>query len=89
MFTSVASSISDFGVVPIENSSFGPVIETMDQLRTTELSVRGMIRLKIGHALLSSRGVARDEQGKKRMKRVYSHEQVGILVSIRIPRKSC
>lgn len=48
----------------------------MDQLRTTELSVRGMIRLKIGHALLSSRGVAKDEEGKKRMKRVYSHEQV-------------
>ncbi|GAA5984597.1 hypothetical protein JCM5350_008152 [Sporobolomyces pararoseus] len=75
VFDSVSSSSSEFGIVPIENSSFGPVIETSDQLRTTSLSVRGMIRLKIGHSLLSSKGVARDEAGKRKMKRVYSHEQ--------------
>ncbi|GAA5886592.1 hypothetical protein JCM5296_005340 [Sporobolomyces johnsonii] len=75
VFTSVATSSTPFGVVPIENSSFGPVLETAEQLRTTELSVRGMIALKIGHALLSQRGVARNEEGKRAMKRVYSHEQ--------------
>ncbi|GAA5964836.1 hypothetical protein JCM3765_005797 [Sporobolomyces pararoseus] len=75
VFGSVSSSSSEFGIVPIENSSFGPVIETSDQLRSTSLSVRGMIRLKIGHSLLSSQGVARDEEGKRKMKRVYSHEQ--------------
>ncbi|GAA6010113.1 hypothetical protein JCM11491_005873 [Sporobolomyces phaffii] len=75
VFTAVASSASEFGIVPIENSSFGPVLETEHELRTTCLSVRGMIQLKIGHSLLSSRGGAADDLGKKRMKRVYSHEQ--------------
>ncbi|GAA5882238.1 hypothetical protein JCM16303_002298 [Sporobolomyces ruberrimus] len=75
VFTSVTSSTSDFGIVPIENSSFGPVLETEEQLRTTRLSLRGMVQLKIGHSLLAKRGVAGDEEGKKRIKRVYSHEQ--------------
>lgn len=43
----------------------------MEQLRTTELSVRGMATLRIGHALLASK---KAEKGKA--KRVYSHEQV-------------
>ncbi|GAA5892342.1 prephenate dehydratase PHA2 [Sporobolomyces salmoneus] len=75
VFESVSSSSSDFGVVPIENSSFGSVVETAQNLRTTSLSVRGMIQLKIGHSLLSREGAAEDAEGKKRMKRVYSHEQ--------------
>ncbi|GAA6046413.1 hypothetical protein JCM3770_004906 [Rhodotorula araucariae] len=70
VFAAVSSGLTPFGLVPIENSSFGNVAETMEQLRTTALSVRGMIALRIGHALLASR---RAEKGK--MKRVYSHEQ--------------
>ncbi|GAA5842418.1 hypothetical protein JCM3766R1_004410 [Sporobolomyces carnicolor] len=75
VFDSVKSGSSDFGIVPIENSSFGSVLETAEQLRSTTLSVRGMVQLKIGHSLLARRGVARDAEGKKRIKRVYSHEQ--------------
>lgn len=71
VFTAVSSGSASYGVVPIENSSFGPVAETTEQLRTTELSVRGMLALRIGHALMASR---KAEKGK--LKRVFSHEQV-------------
>ncbi|SCV70935.1 BQ2448_3697 [Microbotryum intermedium] len=85
VFTNVASASASFGVVPIENSSIGIVHETMQALRTTESSVRGMVGLKVEHALLS-RPFPSDEGGKnqdrtgdegkrKRYKRVYSHEQ--------------
>ncbi|GAA5844006.1 hypothetical protein JCM9279_003701 [Rhodotorula babjevae] len=70
VFTAVSTGETAFGVVPIENSSFGQVVETMDQLRATELSVRGTTALRIGHALLASK---RAEKGQ--VKRVYSHEQ--------------
>ncbi|POY73631.1 hypothetical protein BMF94_3165 [Rhodotorula taiwanensis] len=60
-----------YGVVPIENSSFGPVAETTEQLRTSELALKGMTALRIGHALLASREADRDRPPK----RVYSHEQ--------------
>lgn len=86
VFSNVASTSASFGVVPIENSSIGIVHETMQALRTTELSVRGMIGLKVGHALLSrpfskdddgdSQKLYGDEEQRKRYKRVYSHEQV-------------
>ncbi|SGY79665.1 BQ5605_C008g05191 [Microbotryum silenes-dioicae] len=92
VFSNVASTSASFGVVPIENSSIGIVHETMQALRTTELSVRGMIGLKVGHALLSrpfandedskSRNLSGDEEKRKRYKRVYSHEQgIGQCVS--------
>ncbi|KAI5479774.1 chorismate mutase / prephenate dehydratase [Pseudohyphozyma bogoriensis] len=69
VFTSVSTSSTPYGLVPIENSSIGTVAETQECLRTTELSVRGMIPLKIGHALLGLPGASR------KAKRVYSHEQ--------------
>ncbi|GAA6014885.1 hypothetical protein JCM10207_002212 [Rhodosporidiobolus poonsookiae] len=72
VFTAVSTFSTTYGLVPIENSSFGPVAETMDQLRTTQLSVRGMTSLRIGHALLSCREAPKE---RVRMKRVYSHEQ--------------
>ncbi|GAA5987083.1 hypothetical protein JCM10908_001019 [Rhodotorula pacifica] len=70
VFTAVSSSRAIYGVVPIENSSFGPVAETAEQLRTSELALRGMTALRIGHALLASK-----EAGNAAPRRVYSHEQ--------------
>ncbi|GAA6059782.1 hypothetical protein JCM10212_003677 [Sporobolomyces blumeae] len=75
VFTAVATSNVPFGVVPIENSSFGPVVETQDELRTTRLCVRGMVQLKIGHSLLGRKGVPREGAGRTTVRRVYSHEQ--------------
>ncbi|KAM0788884.1 hypothetical protein ACM66B_002968 [Microbotryomycetes sp. NB124-2] len=64
VFDAVEHDSARYGVVPIENSSFGQVQETMARLRTTRLSVRGMTKLKIGHALLSS--TPRRAPGKSR-----------------------
>lgn len=58
-------------MVPIENSSIGPVLETMECLRTTTIPTRHMVGLKIGHALLGSKRIQLDQ-----VQRVYSHEQV-------------
>ena len=60
-----------YGLVPIENSSIGPVLETVDALRTTHLCVRSMRALKIGHAIMGRAGLRQED-----VKRVYSHEQV-------------
>lgn len=71
MFEVVENSSAHYGVVPIDNSTIGPVLETMAALRSTKLSVRGMTALKIGHALL-----ARGDVNLATVERVYSHEQV-------------
>lgn len=71
VFEAVRDSLAEFGVVPIENSSMGPVVETIELLRTTTLPTRHMVPLKIGHALLGRRGVAAE-----RITTIYSHEQV-------------
>ena len=71
VFTAVSTSTATYGVVPIENSSFGPVAETTEQLRTAELALRGMTALRIGHALLASK-----QATEAPPRRVYSHEQV-------------
>ncbi|KAF9569664.1 PDT-domain-containing protein [Agrocybe pediades] len=60
-----------FGVIPQENSIFGPVVETYDRLRSTEKSfVRGEMTLEVEHCLLVKRGVQISQ-----VRRVMSHEQ--------------
>lgn len=71
MFNSVDKGHTPYGLVPIDNSTIGIVLETAEALRSTELSVRGMVALKIGHALLG-----RASTSSQAVKRVYSHEQV-------------
>lgn len=71
VFKAVASSSTTYGLVPIENSSIGPVKETMDLLRSTDLAVRNMVALRIGHALLGKPG----RVAKADVKKVFSHEQ--------------
>lgn len=57
VFEAVQSGVVDRGVVPIENSSNGPVIETVDLLadiegRFEDVSVSGAASLKVNHCLL-------------------------------------
>ncbi|KAL7004199.1 prephenate dehydratase [Cystobasidiomycetes sp. EMM_F5] len=70
VFKAVDSGLVDYGVVPIENSTNGPVNETQHCL--TQFSIRelGRRRLRIGHAMLRSRGSA-----DRPVEVVYSHEQ--------------
>ncbi|PPQ85887.1 hypothetical protein CVT25_015829 [Psilocybe cyanescens] len=59
------------GVIPQENSIFGPVIETYDLLRTSKRNyIRGEITLKIEHCLVVKQGVKLGQ-----IRRIMSHEQ--------------
>ena len=52
IFESVSSGGSDFGIVPIENSTEGSVNLTLDCLAEFELKICGEIELQIHHNLL-------------------------------------
>ncbi|KAF9499747.1 PDT-domain-containing protein [Pleurotus eryngii] len=76
VFNSLSPTIP-FGVVPQENTIFGSVIETYDQLRHSNvgkgLFVVGEVTLGVQHCLLARKGVPLSE-----IKNVLSHEQVGL-----------
>ncbi|HUP57387.1 MAG TPA: prephenate dehydratase, partial [Bdellovibrionota bacterium] len=67
VFEAVFRRQADYGVVPVENSAEGGVVQTADCLLKTELKIRSELILKIDHYLV---GKTR-ELGS--VKRVYSH----------------
>ncbi len=69
VFDAVQTRTADYGVVPIENSSEGPVNPTMDALTETPLKVYSEICLPIGHHLMSS-------SGPEEVTTISSHPQV-------------
>lgn len=69
VFNEVQNGRADFGVVPIENSTEGPVLPTFDLLIDTSLVIISEILLPVRHALMS-----RDGDGAK-VKRIVSHQQ--------------
>ncbi|MEP7051175.1 MAG: prephenate dehydratase [Pseudomonadota bacterium] len=69
VFTAVSSGAVSYGVVPIENSTEGGVNQTVDQLLTHDLRIRGEVVLEIAQCLL---GLGTDLSG---IKRVASHPQ--------------
>lgn len=70
VFRAVAQCEADYGVVPIENSYAGSVLQTYDLLSEYDLHIVGEYRLPIDHALLALPGAAPDG-----ITDVYSHEQ--------------
>ncbi|HKO51890.1 MAG TPA: prephenate dehydratase [Polyangiaceae bacterium] len=69
VFEEVASGAAAFGVVPIENSTEGGVNQTVDELLTRKLWIRGEVVLGIAQCLL---GLAND---LGEIERVASHPQ--------------
>lgn len=53
IFTSVEMGETDYGVVPIENSTEGAVFHSMDMLADSSLLVVGQVYLPIEHCLIS------------------------------------
>lgn len=49
----VAGGTADFGVVPVENSLEGPVNQTLDGLRDSDLQICGEVLLEVHHQLLT------------------------------------
>ena len=69
VFEAVEREKTDYGVVPVENSTEGPVSLTLDRLIPSEAKICAEIMTKISHDLLSLRGSAGEVQ------RIYSHPQ--------------
>ena len=70
IFAAVESGKADYGVVPVENSSEGSVIATLDAFINSPLQISGELLLRIRQCLLASSGVS-----IKDIVRIVSHQQ--------------
>ncbi|MCL2077987.1 MAG: chorismate mutase [Oscillospiraceae bacterium] len=61
VFKAVESGMCAYGLLPLENSSYGSVGEVYDLMRTKNFNIVRSIRLHIHHALLAKKGVKLDE----------------------------
>ena len=66
----VTSGEADYGILPIENSSTGAVVATVDLLAKYDLYITGEYVLPVRHNLVAKKGA--ELSG---IKEVYSHEQ--------------
>lgn len=69
VFRRVESGGSDYGIVPIENSTEGVVGHTLDMFVTSGLSICGEVELRIHHCLMAAEGGIGD------IAKLYSHQQ--------------
>jgi chorismate mutase / prephenate dehydratase len=69
IFRYVESGLSDYGVVPIENSVGGAVNQTLDSLKETSNIICGEVLLPVHHALL---GLG---DGLGEIQKIYAHDQ--------------
>ncbi|MEG1757645.1 MAG: chorismate mutase [Oscillospiraceae bacterium] len=70
VFGAVANGLCRYGILPIENSSYGSVNEVYDLMKKHSFFIARSLKLKIDHALLSKHGVKLAE-----VKEIFSHEQ--------------
>ncbi len=70
VFQAIQSGLCDYGVLPIENSSYGSVTEVYDLMRRYRFSIVRSVRLKIDHRLMAPPGVRLED-----IREVMSHEQ--------------
>lgn len=69
VFDAVTRQQADYGVVPIENSYGGGVLQTLDALVGSDLEIGQEVLIPVDHCLLSM------ESGLSSIRRVYSHPQ--------------
>lgn len=69
VFREVEAGASQYGVVPIENSTEGVVSHTLDMFLQSPLKISGEVELRIHHHLMAT---AADME---RIQRLYSHQQ--------------
>lgn len=70
VFKELSEKKIDYGVIPIENSSTGGVLEVYDLLGKYEFSIVGEMCIKANHSLISTNNATIDT-----IKKVYSHPQ--------------
>lgn len=69
VFNMVHSNESNYGIVPVENSTEGAVSRTLDLFLTKDLKICGEVYLPVHHNLLSK------SKSLKTIKKVYAHGQ--------------
>jgi len=69
VFSSVELGESPCGIVPLENSLEGPVVETLDRLVDKNVRITSESHIKIFHCLMSK------QKNLKKIKKIYSHPQ--------------
>jgi len=69
VFRDVEAGNSNYGVVPVENSTEGVVSHTLDMFMQSSLQISGEVELRIHHNLLSTGDTAEG------ITKVYSHQQ--------------
>lgn len=70
VFSAVDKGLCEFGILPIENSTAGSVLEVYDLMNRYNFYITKAIRVKINHCLAVIPGA-----DKKDIKKVYSHNQ--------------
>lgn len=70
VFQAIESGLCRYGVLPIENSSYGSVTEVYDLMRRHHFSIVRGVRLKIDHRLLGRPGAKLSS-----VREIISHEQ--------------
>ncbi|KNE71479.1 chorismate mutase [Allomyces macrogynus ATCC 38327] len=68
VFTAVEQGRATYGLVPLENSTFGSVAQSLDRFMTTTLQIRAESYLPIHHHLMSNSTL-------HTIRRVYSHPE--------------
>ncbi len=69
VFDAVKNNISDYGVVPVENSNQGSIKNTLDFLIKYKINICGEQNIAIKHCLMSTDGKL------KNIRKIYSHNQ--------------
>ena len=70
VFQAVENGLCKYGILPIENSSFGSVTSVYDLMKNHKFSIVRCIKLQINHRLMAKPGTKLSD-----IKEVYSHEQ--------------
>lgn len=70
VFQAVNSGMCRYGILPIENSSFGSVNEVYDLMSRYSFQIVRSIKLKLNHCLLGKKGTRLSE-----IREVFSHRQ--------------
>lgn len=70
VFNAVDKGLTEYGVLPIENSLAGSVNKVYDLMREYKFYIVRSIKLRVSHCLLANKGVK-----LKDIKEIYSHEQ--------------
>ncbi|MCQ2505395.1 MAG: bifunctional chorismate mutase/prephenate dehydratase [Saccharofermentans sp.] len=70
VFKAVESGLVKYGVLPIENSSYGSVTQVYDLMKSHRFNIVRSVKLQISHKLLAKPGTDFSQ-----IKEVFSHEQ--------------